>query len=129
VDPNAVEPMVAITVHHSAYYDWQPRLESDVQDGDVVVDAPYPGFKMVRVLKEEPNTTVTSVHIPSLDRIDNHRVEAGVGKRGRRANLIRHLEDGAWYKHFPEGSITDITATDPKFEKWLREHFLSEEGD
>lgn len=118
------DPELQIVVEHSAYYRWLPAPADSVQEGDVVTDSTFPGYVMKRVTVPEPTTSVTSVHLPSLAKINDDREAAGLGRRAHKSNLIRHLEDGPWYKHFPEGTITAISASDPQWEKWLQDHFL-----
>lgn len=142
----ATDPELRIEVDHSAYYRFVPVPDADVhtiiEDGgerqelisepgvpQVVVDATWPGFKMRRITVDEPTTTVTVVHLPSLSAINDGRKTAGLGRRSHKANLTRHLEDGAWYKHFPEGTIIAVRCDDPQWDQWLNEHFLGSDDE
>lgn len=115
-----------LVVHHDSYYQWVPCKETEVPDDAIVVDSYYEGFKMVRVRVDEPTTSVTTVHVPGLDRTDADREALGLAKRGRVNNLIRELEDGTWPKQFPVDTITKVEVIEgsKSLEKKLNSHFV-----
>lgn len=90
---------------------------------DWVVDSTFPGYKMVRTVIDEPTTTTTSVIVSSLGLINEDRLAAGLGRKSQHANLLRHLEDGPWPKHFPLESITAIRCSHPGMEAKLLDYF------
>lgn len=113
-----------IEVDHSSYYRWLPVKDEEVEAGDVVIDATWPGFKMRKTLIDEPTTSTTGVHVPSLASENTDRVAVGLGSKPLSALLTRHLEDGAWPKHFPMDSITAIRCNDKSIEAKLNSYFL-----
>lgn len=150
----ATDPELHIDIDHSAYYRWMPTPEADLTwvtddvgevtvfltadlgpedttvprppaEPQMVVDSTFPGFKLRRVTVEEPATSQTTVHLPSLSRINEDRKAAGVSRRSNAANLTRLLEDAGWSKQFPVESITAIRCDDKKWAKWLNDHFLA----
>lgn len=125
---NPIDEDWGIEVDHSAYYRWEPIKESDVTEGMVTIDSYWPGFKMQRVRVDEPTTTTTGVHVASLKQINEDRKAAGLAPRSHLSNLIRHLEDGPWPRHFPMDTITAIRCpANPALEGQLRSHFVGGE--
>lgn len=152
------DPELHIDIDHSAYYRWMPVTEGDLTyvtaaDGEVnvyltadlgpddttvprplaerqiVVESTFPGFKLRRVTVEEPTTSQTTVHLPSLSQVNADRIEAGLARRSHAANLCRLLEDAGWAKQFPVESVTAIRCDDKKWAKWLNDHFLGSDSD
>jgi hypothetical protein len=113
-----------IQVEHSSYYQWLPIKEDEVTEGMVTVDSYWPGFRMHRTVVYEPTTTRTTVHVPSLKAINDDRKAAGMLPRSDLANLVQHLGDGAWPKHFPPGSITKIRCDDAVVQRVLIDNFI-----
>lgn len=113
-----------IEVDHSSYYRWIPVKDEEIAEGDLVIPATWPGFHQKRVLVDEPTTSTTGVHIASLASENTDRIAAGGSPKPLSALLTRHLEDGAWPKHFPMQSITAIRCSDPAIEAKLRSYFL-----
>lgn len=112
-----------IEIDHSAYYRWLPVKDEDIEDGMVLIEATWPGFHLYRTVVEEETTTTTGVNVPSLRSENDDREAAGLSRRSDVSNLIRHLEDGPWPKHFPMESITAVRCSDPTIETALIAHF------
>lgn len=129
---------LVIEIDHSAYYRWLPIADGDItwsEDGNAtrtsdgspltVIDATWPGFKMYRSIINEPTTSTTRVDRASLAQINDDREAAGLARRDEAANLIRHLEDGPWPKHFPMESITAVRCDqDPAVAARLSSYFV-----
>lgn len=114
-----------IEIDHSAFYQWVPVREAEAVETDI--DGTIPGFKMRKVVVNVPTTTTTDVDLDGVAGWNADRVSAGLSTRPDRINLIQHLVDGPWEKHFPLSSITAIRASDPKWEKWLNDYFTEEQ--
>lgn len=115
-----------IEVDHSAYYRWLPVKDEDVADGMVLIEATWPGFHMYRETIDEATTSTTGVNVDALRSENADRKAAGLSARPDVSNLIRHLEDGPFPKHFPMESITGIRCNNPKIEAALKAHFVPE---
>lgn len=119
-----------IEIDHSSYYRWMPVKVKDLnynEDGeitDLVIDATWPGFVLRRTVVPEATTTTTSVDVKSLSETNIERAAAGLGPRSNITNLVNHLSDGPWPKHFPLESITAIRCDNAKVEARLNAHFL-----
>lgn len=136
----AVDPELHIEVDHSAYYRWVPIAVADVYDdrgGDLdniaegqvrwtqTQESTFPGFRLQQITVNEPTTSQTTVHLPSLSKINDDRAAAGLSRRTHSSNLIRLLEDAGWARQFPVDTITAIRCDDPKWDGWLNSHFLA----
>lgn len=116
-----------IEVDHTSYYRWMPVKDEDVQEGDLVIDSEWPGFKKRRVVVAEPTTSTTGVYVPNLHAENADRAAAGLAAKPLHALLSRHLEDGPWPKHFPLDSIVGIRCSEPAVQAKLRSYFLESE--
>lgn len=140
------DPTIRITIEHSSYYQRIPVPEANVFDDTVedagpvpedkialsrTTEATFPGYRMYNAVIQspEPVVTVTDVDLLSLARINDDRIAAGLAKKRHHQNLTRLLEDAAWVEHFPLDSIVAIRCDDPKWEKWLNDHFLGDGDD
>jgi hypothetical protein len=124
-DPPVPQEFWNIWIDVNAHYEWEPVKASEVTPDMVTIDSYYPGFRMNRVTVLGPHTAHTSVHIPSLHKINDDRLEAGINSRPHTSNLVRALEDGDWPRCFPLNAITDIHCPDnPELESALRAYFI-----
>lgn len=123
--PEVPDEVWQIEVDHGQYYRWLPIREQDVTEGMVTIEATWPGFKMYRETINEPTTSTTAVNVPSLKEINVDREAAGLARKTHAQNLLRHLEDGPWPKHFPLESITAVRCSNPDIQAKLTSHFVA----
>jgi hypothetical protein len=129
-----------IEIDHSQYYRWVPIAEADVYDDSAegadpapdgqtprskTVDSSFPGFRMARIVVDEPTTSTCQVNVPGVQQWNDDRAVAGLSRRTDALNLIQHLSDGPWPKQFPLDSITAIRADNPTWESQLASAFVS----
>jgi hypothetical protein len=115
-----------VTFHHSSYYDWVPVGPETLQPGDRTTTDERTGTLLRRIVVPTPTTTESDVNETGVEEIRQQLVDnPDAVERRPEAILIRHFEDAVLPFHIPQGTITDVTCSDPEWEPKLRAYFVS----
>ncbi len=115
-----------VTFHHSSYYDWVPVGVEGAQEGERTTVDERTGTLLRRIVVPTANTTESDVNEQAIEEIRQQLVDnPDAVERRPEAILIRHFEDAVLPFHIPQGTITEVTCSDPSWEPKLRAYFVS----